>query len=156
MKSSILICTFLALSAVVSLPALGAEDPIVKGTTTYIDSGVYMPLDGVQVTVVRKSPLDSKTSMSGGKFGIQFAAGTPVHVLFEGPDGLLPQLQSLSADKDIKHDVHVTLFTVEEAKRQRINAYAYVKAIIDQLIAAGVEETSKELLRLKELLRKLG
>ena len=156
MKSLIALCSLLALPMLISPPALCADDPVIKGTTTYIDGGVYKPLDGVQVTVFRKAPAGSDTSRSGGKFGVQFAAGTPVNVLFDGPEGLLPQLQSLSADKDVKHDVHVTLFTIEEAKRLRIDAYAYVKAIIDQLVAAGVRESSEELGRLRTLLNKLG
>jgi hypothetical protein len=155
MKTSIALCTLLVLPTLISPPVFAA-DPQIKGTTTFIERGVYMPLDGVQVTVFRKAPAGSDTSKNGGKFEADFASGSPVQVLFEGPESFVPQLQSLSADVDVKHDVHVTLFTLEEAKRQRINAHAYVKAIIDQLLAAGVRENSKELDRLRAIMNKFG
>lgn len=147
---------FLVCAACLLFSSAKAADPVLSGTTMYLDGQAYKTLDGVQVTVMRKSPVASDVSKNNGKFSFEFAAGTPVHVLFEGPDGHVPQLQSLGARDDLKHDVHVTLFTVEEARKRGINVYAYVKAIFEQLEAAGADPRSEPMQRLRGLMGKLG
>lgn len=148
---------FLLVLLVWVLPLIAwAGDPVIFGTTTFIAREDYHPLDGVQVTVYRKAPAGIATSHDGGKFDVQFAAGPPVYVLFEGPEGHIPQLQSLGAAAGMKHEVHVTLFTIEEAKRQEINIFAYIRAIVEQLQAVGVPKNSETLQRLRTLMNKFG
>jgi hypothetical protein len=138
------------------LPNAG-PNPVVAGTTTFVDGLTYKPLDGVQVTVMRKAPVRSDTTKGGGHFRIEYEQGTPVHVLFDTQDDRhLPELQSLSGAPNLAHQVHVTLYTIDQARKQNINVPAYVKAILDTLEAAGVDPKSAPMERLRRLLSKVG
>jgi hypothetical protein len=137
-------------------PSAGVN-PVVAGTTTYVDGTTYKALDGVQVTVMRKAPVKGDTSKNGGHFRIEYEQGTPVYVLFDTQDNRrLPELQSLSGASKLTHEVHVTLYTIEQAKEQKINPYGHVKAVLDALEAAGVDPKSEPMQRLRTLLSKLG
>lgn len=139
------------------LPAVAhAQGAVLGGTTTFLEKGVYKPLAGVPITIYRKAPVTSGLSQEQGRFSIPYAEGSPVYALFTGPNGELPLLQALNAARTTKHDVHVTLFTVEEAKSQGINPYTYVRAIIDLLTAVGVDPRDAGLQRLQALLSRLG
>jgi hypothetical protein len=142
----------------IAMPAAAqAANPIVTGTTTIFDSGQYHPVDGVDVVAYRNgSPVDDDVSKTQGKFAVKFTVGAPVHVLFYGAHDTVPQLQSLAGDSDMLHSVHVTLYTIDEAKKQGINVYAYVKGIVEQLKATGVREDDPRLQRLQTLLRRVG
>jgi hypothetical protein len=145
------------LLVLMSVPAPAyAQDPVVSGTTSLLAQGKYEPLDGVEITVYRKAPAGQTKSKGLGAFSVSFAAGTPVQVLFRGPKGELPALQSLKADRGTTHDVHVTLFTVEDAKKAGINVYSYIRALIDQLLASGVDPKDPQILSLRDLMNKYG
>jgi hypothetical protein len=147
----------LASFVLVTVPSVVyAQDPVVSGTTSLLAKGRYEPLDGVEITVYRKAPAGQTKSKGGGTFSVACAAGTPVQVLFRGPTGELPALQSLKADTGTKHNVHVTLFTVEDAKAAGINVYAYIRALIDQLLASGVSPKDPQVISLRELMNKYG
>lgn len=139
-----------------SLQLIAQPSPNLAGTTSYVENGVYRPLDGVEVTVYRKAPVGQETSNAGGKFSVTFSGGPPVTVLFRGPDGHLPALQSLNANAGTKHQVHVTLYTIDEARKQGINSHSYVQSIINQLVALGVSPEDKQLQALRSLMGKIG
>jgi hypothetical protein len=129
-------------------------DPSISGKTTYLQGQTYKALDGVDVTVMRKgSTGKSDTSKNGGMFGTDFPAGGPVKVLFYGPTGTVPQLQSLSAEAGVAHRVEVTLYTIAEAKERGVNVQLHIKSIVDQLAAEGItDETNEQVKKLKALL----
>ena len=133
-----------------------AQTAVLAGTTSFVEHGIYKPLDGVRITIYRVGPVTAGDSKNKGQFDIPFASGPPVYALFKGPSDQLPALQSLKAEAGTHHDVHVTLYTVAEARRQGINPYGYVKAILDQLAAVGVKPDDPQVKELQALMSKLG
>lgn len=158
MKSALLISVVLFGLAQPAPPLVPAGHAVVSGTTTVLQGTTYVPRDGIQVTVMRKALVTSTQSSGGGRFVRDYAAGTPVKVLFDVPSGQqhLPQLQSLSGKEGLRHDVHVTLYTIDEASKQGINSYAHVQAIIALLRADGVPDTAEPMRRLQALASTLG
>jgi hypothetical protein len=147
--------------ALASLPlVVSAEDTSISGTTTYISGTDYYPLDGVQVMAFRKAPVTSTVSHDGGEFSLDVPPGTPVQVVFMGPDlpseEHLPALESLVAEENTRHELHVALYTISEARRQGINVYQFIDGLVRQLEATGISRNNAIMTRLISLRDKNG
>lgn len=120
-------------------------------------NGQYSALPNIPISVYRNTAfVISGSSDSKGEINLAIAPGAPVKVLFAGPNGFLPELQSLAAAPGMKHTVYVSLLTIPQAKALKIDPLKHVKAIIDQLKAQGVPEDDESLKSLNDLLSKLG
>lgn len=133
-----------------------AQDVQFSGRTREYANGAYQPVADIKIVVYRSGPVTNDKSDADGKFDFKIPAGTPFRVLFVGPDDYLPELQSLSGEPQTNQNVHVCLLTIAEAKRQNIQPYQHLKAIIDQLEAQGIPRNDLLLKLLWTRLAKLG
>lgn len=155
-KSLLLGVAYVLMALMVSV-AHAADPPVtLLGRTREYVQDHYQPLGRVRISVYRQGPVVDGLSDQDGKFSLEVPPGVPFKVLFVGLDDYLPELQSLAAEPSTTQAVSVCLLTTPEAKKQGIDPYRHVRAIIDQLDAQGVKEDDNMMQLLRLLLQRLG
>lgn len=133
---------------------LAQDSFTLSGSTSKMIGIDYQVMPHVEFNVLRNSPVFPRPLESDDDGIIQdvpVPAGTPVSVLFFGPNDYLPVLQSLSGEVGKRHEVHVTLLTIEQAVEQGMDVDQYFMSLLYHLAARGIGEGKPLWNRLNEL-----
>ena len=94
---------------------------IVKGTTLRVEpNGEYVPLPRVSIRAYREGPIlpAADFSDSKGVYRVTVSEGYPFRIAYYLSDQYVPEIQPLAGKKQLTHNIHVALWSVEEYRRQ--------------------------------------